>query len=153
MAIPLVPGQNYTLSFYAKGSFANYLTLNIWGRGQTEYLYGYVYGIAVNNQWQRFTITFTATEKFDSIFFDAELSGASGERKAASGSMIYNLKQEVWRRLSHKPRWPPSWSAPHGVIFLPFGQAPDFNLMIQSLPDAAGTVSLSVEDFFFKTIF
>ena len=37
--------------------------------------------------------------------------------------------------------------------FLPFGQAPDFNLMIQSLPNAAGTVSLSVEDFFFKPIF
>ena len=37
--------------------------------------------------------------------------------------------------------------------FLKFGQKPDFKLLIQSRPDAEGTVSLSVEDFFFKKIF
>ena len=78
--LPLNPNTNYTLSFYAKGSLASSLTLNVWGRGRTTGLFpGNVLGFAVNNQWQRFTITVTPLERFLAIYFDAKISTTSQE--------------------------------------------------------------------------
>ena len=79
--IPLIPDTNYTLSFYAKGSLASSLTLNVWGRGAktTKLFPANVLVFAVNNQWQRYTMPFTANDRFSSIFFDAKISIASQE--------------------------------------------------------------------------
>ena len=152
--LPLIPDTNYTLSFYVKGCFANYLTLNVWGRGQAGSLFSTTHlTFSVNNQWQRFTIPFTANERFSTIFFDAKLSTASGEPEGCIWVDDIQLEPgSVATAFTQAPVAAQLVSAARGN-FLPFGQEPDFNLMIQSLPDAEGTVSLSVEDFFFKTIF
>ena len=67
--------------------------------------------------------------------------------------MIYSLNREaVATDFKQPPVAAQLVSAARGN-FLQFGQAPNFNLIIQSHPDANGTVSLSVEDFFFNDVF
>lgn len=153
MAIPLVPGDDYTLSFYAKGCFSSQLTLNVWGRGENPMLFpGNVIVFPVNDTWTRYTIPFTANDRFSSIFFDAKLSGTTFGNEGCVWLDDIQLEVGSVTRFVPSPVDAQLVSTARGN-FLSFGQAPDFNLVVQSVPNANGTVSISVEDFFFKKIF
>ena len=149
--IPLDPNANYTLSFYAKGDLASNLKLWIWGRGSktTQLFPANVLTFDVDNTWKRYTIPFTANDRFSSVFFDAKLYTAGegcvwlDDVQLEKGSVTSFVQPPVAAQLV---------SAVRGN-FLRFGQDPNFNLIIQSQPDANGTVSLSVEDFFFNNVF
>ena len=148
---PVEPNTNYMLSFWAKGSLASSLKLNVWGRGRlTYFMPGTLVIFQVNNQWQQFTIPINQQERFISIYFDAQKS-TSGEGcvwlddiQLEKGSVVTSFKQP--------PAAVQLVSAARGN-FLQFGQDPNLSLIIQSAPNANGTVSISVEDFFFNNVF
>lgn len=149
--LPVNPHAKYTLSFYAKGSLPESLKINVWARGRTMHFLPGVVSLPVNDQWQRFTLPGIPTEKFVSIYFEARRYGSSEEGciwlddvQLETGPEATDFKQP--------PVTAQLVSAARGN-FLEFGQAPDFNLVIQSSANANGTVSLSVEDFFFKRVF
>ena len=78
--LPLNASTNYTLSFWAKGSLASSLKLNVWARGRNTYfLPGGMVVFPVTDQWQRFTIPINQMERFVSIFFDAQISSTTQE--------------------------------------------------------------------------
>lgn len=149
--LPLVPQANYTLSFYAKGSLPTSLNLNVAALSRAGSLFDVsVVGFSVNEQWQRFNISFTATELFSSIYFYGQIS-ASGSEGAVWLDDV-QLEQGAMTDFTSAPASVALTSAARGN-FLEFGQSPNFNLMIHSAANASGNVSLTVEDFFFKTVF
>ena len=145
--LPLEPNTSYTLSFYAKGSLATTLKLNLWGRGRASTPIST--SVAVNNQWQRYTIIFTANERFISMYFDAQISTA-GEGCVWLDDV--QIEPGSATAFVQPPAAAQFLSAARGN-FLEFGQYPNFNLIIQSAPNANGTVAISVEDFFFNNVF
>lgn len=153
MAIPYIPGKPYTLSFYAKGCFDSHLTVNLWGRGQRTRLFDdKVLSLDVDREWKRYTVPVMPQERFCSIFFDARLSGASGEEEGCVWIDDIQIEQGDVSDFTQPPVTAVLRSAARGN-FLEFGQTPEFMLDILARPDAEGTVALSVEDFFFKTVF
>ena len=154
-AIPFVSGKNYTLSFYAKGSCEKNLVVGLWGR---ELRHGdkFIRSIppfAISNEWKRYSTPIVPDDRFGSIYFRAQLMAGVLDQQEESvwlddiqleeGDMTDFKQPVVSARLV---------SAARGN-FLKFGQEPEFNLAVQSRPDANGTVSITVEDFFFRKIF
>jgi len=155
--LPFVVGENYTLSFYAKGSVADGLTLNVHGRGGRHNLpFGtttnrssQVGAFAIGKEWKRYSFSFNALETFITMYFTAKASSPAAEGYV----WVDDVQVEKGAMTAFK-------QAPHAMQlistargnFLEFGQSPDFRLAVQSRPNAAGTVSLFVEDFFFRTV-
>ena len=154
-AIPFVPGKNYTLSFYAKGSFEKNLVVNVWGRELRHYnLFSKsVTTFAVDKQWRRYTTSFVPNDRFGGIYFRAQTISAASEQQEGSVWIDDIQLEEGTLTDFEQPSVSAQMVSGARGNFLRFGQKPDFNLIIQSRPDAKGTVSLSVEDFFFKKIF
>jgi len=148
LTVPLVANITYTLSFYAKGSLAVPLKLNVLGRGWEGQLFST--GVTVNNQWQRFTVSFNENETFASVYFDAQTYTAGQEGyiwlddvQLEQGSATTFVQSPVAAQLVSVARG----------NFLEFGQEPNFNLIVRSVPSTNGTASISVEDFFFNNVF
>ena len=108
---------------------------------------------AIDNEWKRYTTPVVPDDRFGGIYFLAQIASADSDQQEENVWIDdVQLEQGGLTAFTQVPVAAQLVSAARGN-FLPFGQEPDFNLIVQSLPDAAGTVSLSVEDFFFKTIF
>ncbi len=153
--IPFVTGENYTLSFYAKGSVDKNIAVNLWGRGfrHPHLLSGSTATFAVDAQWKRYSTTFAPQDRFGGIYFSAQIISASSEQQEES-VWIDDIQLEKGSEtdFEQQPIAAQLVSSARGN-FLEYGQEPDFNLIIQSRTDSEGTVSISVEDFFFKKIF
>jgi len=150
--IPVNPGTTYVLSFYAKGSLASNLKLNLWARGRNTYfLPGTLVPFNVTNEWQRYSISFSQAERFISLYFDAQSTSSSIEGNV----WLDDVQLEVGTTPTNYTQAPVSaqlTSAARGN-FLEFGQQPDFNMVVKTNPNTSGTFSLSVEDFFFNNVF
>ncbi len=147
--LPICPSTSYILSFYAKGNLATTLNLNVWARGRTTTPISS--SVAVNNQWVRYTIPFNANERFVSVYFDAQRTIAGEE----SHIWLDDIQLDVGSAATNFNQAPVNaqmLSASRGN-FLCFGQSPNFSLVVKSLPQASGTVSLSVEDFYYNKVF
>ena len=152
-SIPFVKNASYVLSFYAKGSRSTGLRLNVWGRGaQTTQLFpSYTVAFTINNQWQRYSTTFTANDMFSAIYFDAQTT--SGTQECAIWLDDVQLETgTVPTTFTQTPVAAQLVSAARGN-FLQFGQSPNFNMVINTLANTTGTVALSVEDFFYNNVF
>jgi len=153
--IPFVPGENYTLSFYAKGSFKKNMVVNLWGRGlrHPEMLSKSVTTFAVDEEWTRYTTSLSPDDRFGGIYFWAQIISADSNQQEGSVWIDdIQLEKGGVTDFAQPPISVQLVSTARGN-FLEFGQKPDFNLIIQSVPDVNGTVFISVEDFFFKKIF
>ncbi len=154
-AIPFVSGKQYTLSFYAKGSCEKELVVSLWGR-QLRHGDEFIQKIppfSINNEWKRYTTALVPDDRFGGIYFRAQLmSAASDQQEECVWIDDIQLEDGSLTDFTQPPVAAQMVSAARGN-FLRFGQEPDFNLLIQSRPNIEGTVSLSVEDFFFKKIF
>lgn len=155
MAIPFVSGKRYTLSFYAKGSFDKNLVVNLWGR---ELRHINIFSesdttFPVDRQWRRYTTSFVPNDRFGGIYFRAQaISAASDQQEGSVWIDNIQLEEGSLTDFVQPPVNAQLVSIARGN-FLRFGQKPDFNLIVRSEPDTKGTVSISVEDFFFKKIF
>ena len=150
--IPVIPDVNYVLSFYAKGSRATSLKLNVWARGlNTYFLPGSLLAFSVNNQWQRFTIPINQAERFIAIYFDAQLTSGSQEGYIWVDDVQLELGS-VATAFTQAPVAAQLVSAARGN-FLEFGQAPNFNLILQTQPDVTGTVAAFCGGFLFQQRF
>lgn len=147
---PFNAGEKWTYSFYAKGSADSGLTVGAWGRGQHSQLFPEnVLTFNVNREWQRFTIPFTAKERFSTIYLEARSPGG------ADGHVWIDdvqLEQGDVTDFKQPPVTAALISSARGN-FLQFGKEPNFKLQLQARPNSSGEARLSVEDFFFKTIF
>ncbi len=147
--LPIYPNTNYVLSFYAKGSLATTLNLNVWARGRTSTPISSA--VAVNNQWTRYAIVFSTTDKFVSIYFDAQRTVSGGEYNIWLDDVQIDVGTTP-TSFNQAPVNAQMLSASRGN-FLCFGQSPNFSLAIKSLPQTTGTVSLSIEDFYYNEVF
>ena len=155
--VPFVVGENYTLSFYAKGSSNNGLTLNVHGRGglnsrpfgQTANRSSDVGTYAVGKEWQRYSFPFSALEKFITMYFTAKASSQAEEEYVWVDDV--QIEKGAMTEFKQAPHAMQLISAARGN-FLEYGQHPDLRLALQSRPNTAGTVLLSIEDFFFHTV-
>lgn len=153
---PLIPGKPYVYSFYAKASRNKKLRLYVWGRGRHAFLFpdSNTRVFEVTDQWQRFSIPFTANERFSCVYMDAfDPDGW------ADGKETFVWVDDVQLEQAQAPSEfvdlavaSQLTSAARGN-FLEFGQEPDFALNVRTLPNTSGAVTLSVEDFFFQTVF
>ena len=154
-AIPFVPGEHYTLSFYAKGSLDKNLAVSLWGRELKHgtLLAKSVTTFAIDKNWKRYSTPIVPDDRFGGIYFRAQMTPATSDQQEGYVWIDdIQLEKGNMTDFAQPPVAAQMVSAARGN-FLEFGQKPDFNLIIQSAPDANGTVSLSVEDFFFKKIF
>jgi hypothetical protein len=153
---PFIPGEPYVYSFYAKASSGHKLRLYVWGRGRHAFLFpdSNTRVFEVTDQWQRFSIPFTANERFSCIYMDAlDPDGW------ADGKESFIWVDDVQLEQAQKPTEfvdlavaSQLTSAARGN-FLKFGQEPGFAINVRTLPNTSGSVTLSVEDFFFQTVF
>ncbi|MCC6423296.1 MAG: hypothetical protein IT447_07430 [Phycisphaerales bacterium] len=151
-AIPFIPGEKYTYSFYAKGSSDKGQVLHVWGRGMVSQLFPEnVLTFEVGREWKRYSIPFVAKERFSSIFIDAKSTDGTEDGHVWVDDV--QLEKGDMTDFKAPPVSAELVSAARGN-FLEFGQKPDFKLNIHSsAPNATGNVSITVEDYFFNTIF
>ena len=148
--IPVNPNTNYTLSFWAKNNSAS-AKLYVWGRGRTAQLFSpsNILVFDANSTWQRFTVSVTPQERFISIFFEGRGWGGTGyvwvdDIQFEEGSSATSFVQPpVAAKLVSSARG----------NFLEFGQSPNFSFAIHSSPNTSGTVTISVQDFFYNNVF
>jgi len=154
--LPVESGEKYTLSFWAKGSVDQGLTLQLegrgTGRGRTSLAFEGSTTFAVGKEWKRYSIPLVAQDPFCAVYFLAKLAGVPGENEAFVWVDDVQVEKGGMTNLAQPPISVQLLSTARGN-FLEFGQAPDFRLAIKSKPETQGSVSLSVEDFFFREIF
>ena len=154
-AIPFVPGKNYTLSFYAKGSCEKNLVVSLWGRqlGHGDSFLRNVKPFSISNEWKRYTTAILPDDRFGGIYFKAQfLGGASEQQEEKVWLDDIQLEEGDITDFTQAPVAAQMVSSARGN-FLEYGQEPNFSLIVRSQPDANGTVSISVDDFFSKKIF
>ena len=152
-ATPFVPDQPYTVSLYAKGSSDDDLSLMVWGRGQRDMLFtNRVVSLAVDRTWKRYEVPFVPRERFCAVYFYAQGPESAGDEEASVWIDDVQIEQGGPTDFVQPPMSAQLASAARGN-FLRFGQKPEFKLLLHAPPGTRGTVSLTVEDFFFKTIF
>jgi len=149
--LPFVPGEKYTLSFYAKGAGDKPLSLWVEGRGQSPNLFERL-TFEVGKEWKRYSAAFVPKEKFAVIYFRAKLAGDTNAAEGVVWLDDIQVDKGEMTGFVQPPLAAELQSAARGN-FLEFGQPPDLRLAIQALPGARGAVALSVEDFFFRKIF
>jgi len=158
--VPCRIGESYTLSFYAKSSAAEGLTLIGRGRaGEHSKPFGpitnrsYEVGtFTVGKEWKRYSFPFTSLNQFLTINFFAK---ATGEVKQSAEYIWVDDVQINKGGLIDFQQAPCSvqlTSTARGN-FLEFGKGSDFKFIIQSKAETSGLITVSVEDFFFQTIF
>ena len=83
-AIPVEPGKKYVLSFYAKGSLPEDLSVRLDGRATVTW---WMFEdkkrplIPITDEWKRYDVSFTPEEEFYSIYFQGSLAGNSKEQE------------------------------------------------------------------------
>ena len=150
--LPYVPGQKYTLSFYSKSSLDKGITLTAGGRGgQKPQTFTSTPSFELGKEWKRYNLSFVAADNFVSFYFTAKLAGGSQEKEEYAWLDDVQIERGEMTDFKQAPYAMQLTSAARGN-FLEYGKRPDFQLAIQSRPNAAGTVSISVEDFFFRNV-
>jgi hypothetical protein len=153
MALPLVPDQPYTLSFYAKSSVESGTSVRMWGRGLSKQLIepsdrGVFF---VTDDWKRYEVTFTPSEKFGAVYFFA-----MGDPETNDEAVVWiddvQLEQGEMTDFAEPPLVAALTSSARGN-FLEFGQDPDFELEVHGPANTTGTAEVRVEDFFFETVY
>ena len=76
-----MPGEKYTLSFYAKGSLNKGVTLTAQGRsGQKgQQTFTASPNFELGNEWKRYHLSFVAVDNFVTFYFTAKLNNISCE--------------------------------------------------------------------------
>lgn len=151
--IPYIPGQKYTLSFYAKSSMDKGVTLTIGGRGgqKPQQTFTSPPKFELGKEWQRYSLSFDAVDNFISFYFAVKLDGTAPDEEVYAWVDDVQIERGEMTDFKQAPYAMQLTSAARGN-FLEYGKRPDFKLAIQSRPDAAGTVSISVDDFFFRNV-
>jgi hypothetical protein len=148
--LPFVPGETYTLSYWAKATRGSGISLQLDSRsGMADIAPTEL--VPVGNEWQRYSSAFVPKHKFASYYFRATENGGSGEPgflwiddiQIERGKMTEFSAPPVVAQLRSKARG----------NFLEFGMPSDFRIELHVSPGTRGTVSVSVEDFFFRSIF
>lgn len=150
--LPVEPGEKYTLSFWAKGTEGQKLILNVDGRAKLTMPFDGPASFEVSKDWKRYELSFVPKSSFCALYFRAKLAGVPGEDEAFVWVDDVQVEKGGMTDLAQPPISVQLLSTARGN-FLEFGQAPDFRLAIKSKPEVKGSVSLSVEDFFFREIF
>ena len=149
--IPFNPGEKCVYSFYARSSAESGTVIHVWGRGPTQQLFpDNVKTFKVGKEWQRISIPFDAKDRFSSIFFDAASDDGTEDKTVWVDDV--QLEQGTLTEFERAPVDAELVSAARGN-FLKFGDAPAFRLNVCTMPNAAGTASVAVKDFFSKKIF
>lgn len=150
-ALPVTPDEEYTLSFWAKGSEGKTLGLYVDGRsGNSSPIKGLPNSAySITDQWQRYEVSFNVQNPFVSIFFRP-----TGNPDLESFIWIDDVQFEKGKMtdFEHPPILTQLLSSARGN-FLEFGQQPDFKFVVHAAPKSNGTVAFSVQDFFFNTVF
>ncbi len=151
--LPVIPGEKYTLSFFAKGTEGQKLALAINGREKGgNVAFDGASSFEVGKDWNRCQVSFVPKNSFCALYFTAKPAGTAGETDSFVWVDDVQVEKGAGTDFVQAPVAAELLSAARGN-FLEFGQAPDFRLAIKSKPETKGKVSLSVEDFFFSQIF
>jgi hypothetical protein len=150
IGLPFVPGETYTLSVWARAGRDEGISLQVDSRSGMAYM-APTRLFPLNKEWQRYSMSFVPKDKFASYYFRATGPGISGDPaflwiddvQIEKGEMTEFLAPPVMAQLKSGARG----------NFLEFGEAPTFELELHVSPGTHGTVSVSVEDFFFQSIF
>ena len=150
-ALPVTPDEEYTLSFWAKGSEGKSVGLYVDARsGNSSEVKGMpIPPLAITDQWQRYSVSFNVQSPFVSVFFRPV-----GDPNLDSFVWIDDVQFEKGNmtEFEYAPVLTQLVSSARGN-FLEFGQQPDFKFVVHSTPKSKGTVAISIQDFFFNTVF
>ena len=150
-ALPVTPDEEYTFSFWAKSSEGKTAAIYVDARsGNSSPISGLPTPLLnITDQWQRYEVSFNVQNPFVSIFFRP-----GGNPDLESYIWIDDVQFEKGKMtdFDQAPILTQLVSSARGN-FLEFGQQPDLKLVVHSTPKSKGTVALSVQDFFFNTVF
>jgi len=149
-ALPVIPDKAYTISFWAKASAGQTLGLYVDGRsGNSSPIEGFpTPTLNIPDTWTRYEVSFAAQHQFVSIYL----------RPAGNPNLDHHIwiddvqfEQGKMTDFEAPPIMTQLLSSARGN-FLEFGKAPDFSLVVHAPPNSKGTVSFSVQDFFFQNV-
>ena len=150
-ALPVTPDEEYTFSFWAKGSEGKTAGLYLDARsGNSSPIKGMPTApFPITDQWKRYEVSFSVQNPFVSIFFRP-----AGDPNLDSFIWVDDVQFEKGKMtdFTRVPVLTQLRSSARGN-FLEFGKPPDFQFVVTAAPKAKGSVALSVQDFFFHTVF
>ncbi len=144
-AIPVIKGQKYTLSFYAKAN--KKVSLNLRCVTGVWLQFPKLNGGTVGTEWQRYTSTFTAPNRVVTILFGGRYYGSDPEGAAL---FIDGVQLEAGTKASNYVDQPISARllTSNKDNFLGEQDAVDARLKIIGPPNAKGEVQIKVKNFF-----
>ena len=149
-ALPVIPDAQYTFSFWAKSSEGKTGSLYLDARsGNSSPIVGMPTPLfKITDQWKRYQVSLTVQNPFVSIFFRTADSNPEG--------FIWvddvQFEKGPMSDFEHPPVLTQLLSSARGN-FLEFGKQPDFRLRVRAVPKSKGSLAVSVQDFFFNTVF
>lgn len=152
MGLPLAVDEPHTVSFYAKASVAKGANVHLWGRSFYNQLFDSTLNFPATDEWKRYEATFTPTERIGAVFFFARHPGTTDDEAVVWIDDVQIERAPKATEFTQPPLVTALTSAERGN-FLEFGQEPELKLEVMGEPGAKGTAKLSVEDFFFKTMY
>lgn len=157
-ALPVIPGQEYTISFWARTEPGKTDSLRIIARSSDGFpMEGfadpYTPFIAsdLTGEWKRYSHKFVPKTPFLSIYMEPAIP-AQSDPPGYVWVDDFQIEKGGMTDFETPPVSPQLLSSARGN-FLEFGKAPDFRLDLRAAPNSKGKVELKVDDFFAETVF
>ncbi|MBT4819848.1 MAG: hypothetical protein HN742_08750 [Lentisphaerae bacterium] len=149
-AIPVVEGRTYTFSCYARGDLPG-LRLTVRGISADWPVFPLVSQTNVTTAWDRYSFSFTAPNAGISIGLRGAYYGDDASGQGTVWVDGLQLEEGGMTDYTEKPFAASVVSSRPGSVFAP-GERMACRLHLAGRPGTTGEVAVSVEDFFYRTV-